>query len=85
MENTESRVWRLETEVARLNRLVEHLYQALEVVPPPEPGFIGFTPDVVAATRAGELINAIKLHRQHTGLGLREAKDAVDSLAAQLR
>jgi ribosomal protein L7/L12 len=84
MDSTEDRVWHLQTEVARLNRLVEHLYRTLEIAPPPEPGHGDFAADVVAAVRAGNLIEAIKLQRTHTGQGLREAKSAVDGLAAQL-
>ena len=29
---------------------------------------------------SGKLINAIKLYREHTGLGLKEAKDAVEGM-----
>ncbi len=38
---------------------------------------------VIAAVDAGNRIQAIKLLREETGLGLREAKDIVDGLAAQ--
>lgn len=41
----------------------------------------GAAPDVLDALRAGNLIAAIKLHREHTGLGLKESKDAVEELA----
>lgn len=34
---------------------------------------------------AGNKINAIKLYRQRTGVGLKEAKDAVDWLEAQMK
>ena len=30
--------------------------------------------------RGGNVIGAIKLYREHTGLGLREAKDAVEAM-----
>jgi hypothetical protein len=33
----------------------------------------------------GELITAIKLHREATGSGLKEAKEAVERLQAELR
>jgi ribosomal protein L7/L12 len=32
--------------------------------------------------QAGRLIEAIKLHRERTGAGLKESKDAIDALAA---
>ena len=35
---------------------------------------------VIAAVDAGHKIEAIKILREETGLGLKEAKDAVDSL-----
>lgn len=34
---------------------------------------------------AGHTIEAIKLYREYTGLGLKEAKDFVDAVAAELR
>jgi hypothetical protein len=37
------------------------------------------------ALRAGEKIQAIKLHREATGLGLKEAKDEIDAIEAGLR
>ena len=38
-------------------------------------------PDVTAAIRANRKIEAIKLLRQHRGLGLKEAKHAVEAYA----
>jgi ribosomal protein L7/L12 len=40
----------------------------------------GVPSEVVALARAGNAIAAIKLYRELTGAGLREAKDVVDSL-----
>ncbi len=40
----------------------------------------GVPTEVVALARAGKAIAAIKLYRELTGAGLREAKDVVDSL-----
>jgi ribosomal protein L7/L12 len=40
----------------------------------------GVPVEVVALARAGNAIAAIKLYRELTGAGLREAKDVVDSL-----
>lgn len=36
--------------------------------------------EVLALKRAGNVIEAIKIYREATGVGLREAKDYVDSL-----
>jgi ribosomal protein L7/L12 len=40
----------------------------------------GVMPDVVEAVNEGNLIEAIKRHRAHTGLGLAEAKAEVEAL-----
>jgi large subunit ribosomal protein L7/L12 len=40
----------------------------------------GVPSEVVALARSGNAIAAIKLYRELTGAGLREAKDIVDSL-----
>jgi hypothetical protein len=40
---------------------------------------------VIAAIGAGRKIEAIKILREETGLGLKEAKDVVDSLARAKR
>lgn len=37
-------------------------------------------PDVMAALQRGNKIEAIKLLRKHTGLGLKEAKDQIDAI-----
>jgi ribosomal protein L7/L12 len=40
--------------------------------------------DVKAMVQRGQIIQAIKRHRELTGAGLKEAKDYVDALKAQL-
>jgi ribosomal protein L7/L12 len=69
----------LKIRVSRLERQVEFLLRHLGL--PDRTG----EPDVVAGEvlalkRAGRTIEAIKLYREATGLGLREAKDYVDQL-----
>lgn len=41
-------------------------------------------PDVIQALRNNRKIEAIKVYREQTGLGLKESKDAVDALQRQL-
>jgi ribosomal protein L7/L12 len=41
-------------------------------------------PQIEAAIRAGNKIDAIKLYRANYGVGLKEAKDAVDAIESQL-
>jgi len=43
------------------------------------------TADVLQQVRAGRKIEAIKLYRQATGLGLKEAKDAVEAIERAAR
>ena len=45
----------------------------------------GLTPDEIAQLDARDLIGCIKLVRNRTGLGLREAKDYVDGYRARTR
>lgn len=51
--------------------------------PPPAPGpaGVGVPADIVAMARAGKLIQAIKQYKDMTGLGLKEAKAAVEQAA----
>jgi ribosomal protein L7/L12 len=42
-------------------------------------------PTVVEWVRRGKAIQAIKAYRELTGLGLKESKQAVDALTAELR
>lgn len=42
------------------------------------------TEQIKALVREGNLIGAIKAYREATGCGLKEAKDAVDRIAAEL-
>jgi ribosomal protein L7/L12 len=74
----------LKVEVARLTTLVDMLYKHLGI------GQLGAAaldqpdPAVVDAIQRGNKIMAIKLWRERTGVGLAEAKNAVESLARSL-
>lgn len=50
-------------------------------ITPLDPGSTAdpITPEIAAAIRAGRKIEAIKLYREAHGVGLKEAKDAVDA------
>jgi ribosomal protein L7/L12 len=75
----------LKAEVARLTRLVEALYaRSGDPMPNLEVSLENPPGDVVAAIRDGQLITAIKLWRDYTGLGLAESKAEMDALAARL-
>ena len=84
-ENDE--IEKLRTEVAELRRLVDALLKhvglsqndllSMQAGRPPA--------DVIEALNAGNLIEAIKRWRAHTGVGLAEAKQAVEDLQRGLR
>ncbi len=59
----------------RLNLIMEHL----DIAEPQPPA----VPSVVQELEQGRKIQAIKLYREQTGVGLREAKDAVEEIARQ--
>jgi large subunit ribosomal protein L7/L12 len=66
--------------IAELERKVEHLYRELagQVSPAPEPS-LDLSPRVRELIAAGREIEAIKAYREETGVGLAEAKQAVDA------
>ena len=76
----------LQAEVKRLGRLVDAIYVRLDgIAPDPTAPDIGNAPpDVVDALRAGNLIEAIRLWRGYTNLGLAEAKHEMEQLQQQL-
>ena len=76
----------LKLEVKRLGRLVEALYVRLDGIAPDAtmPDIDSPPADVVDALRAGNPIEAIKLWRGYTNLGLAEAKNEVEQLQARL-
>jgi len=52
----------------------------LGVGPPPAAA----SPEIVALVSDGKLIQAITVYRQMTGMGLKESKDAIDALRADV-
>ncbi len=69
----------LSARVAKLERQVEFLLKKLELdyVDHAE---LGVSPEIMYQVQRGNKIEAIKLYREQTGLGLKEAKDFIDSL-----
>jgi ribosomal protein L7/L12 len=75
----------LKDQVARLTRLVEALWSKTgEPMPDLTVSLDAPPADVVGELQAGRMINAIKLWRDYTGLGLAEAKAEMETLAARL-
>jgi large subunit ribosomal protein L7/L12 len=50
----------------------------------PQPLPEGWESEVVTLLQGGKKIDAIKLYREKTGLGLKEAKDAVEAIAGRM-
>jgi len=71
----ERRVSRIDSRVARLEHKTDLVLERLGVeLPGPD------TRQVVALLRAGKKIEAIKVYRELTGAGLKEAKEAVERM-----
>jgi len=56
---------------------------AAQVEPPPTPEPGSLEADILALVKGQQKIDAIKLYRQKAGVGLKEAKDFVEALAAK--
>jgi ribosomal protein L7/L12 len=69
----------LSARVATLERAVTFLLAQVGSSPQDIPAAMGFE-DVVQLKRQGRLIEAIKLYREKTNVGLAEAKNFVDNL-----
>ena len=80
MDDELQRLRTLETQVAYLYR---HLGLDPANAVPTAAGELA--PEVVQALNSGRKIEAIKLHRERTGLGLAEAKDAVEEFERRYR
>ncbi len=74
----------LKIEVARLTTLVDNLYKHLGIGQLAATALDQPAPEIVDAIQRGNKIVAIKLWRERTGVGLAEAKNAVEDLARSL-
>lgn len=68
--------------IAALEAQVAFLYQHLQIAAPPAAQIAqtGIPHEIADLARSGDVIGAIKLHRQMFGSSLAEAKDIVDRL-----
>ncbi len=77
-----ARIAELEVQVDWLRQLVDHLYGELGVTAPVyRPPSPKVDDEITRAIDAGNMIAAIKVYRERTGAGLKEAKDAVEAMA----
>jgi len=77
LDGLTDRVARLEAAVASLQAKLAALTGGTAAAEPPTGEWMA---EVHALKASGNLIQAIKVYREHTGLGLRESKDAVEGL-----
>jgi large subunit ribosomal protein L7/L12 len=78
-DGLEDRVAKLEAAVASLQLQLANAVPAGQAAAAPAPGTEWMT-EVRRLKQSGNAIQAIKLYRENTGLGLKEAKDAVEAL-----
>lgn len=72
--------------IVRLERQVDFLFRRLGIDPDLALADDGELPSALYdAIARGKLIQAIKIYRETTGVGLKEAKDAVDAMAGKSR
>jgi large subunit ribosomal protein L7/L12 len=72
--------------IVRLERQVDFLFRRLGIDPYLALGQDdALPPALYDAIGRGKLIEAIKIYREATGVGLKEAKDAVDAIAGRWR
>jgi large subunit ribosomal protein L7/L12 len=79
MTYVEGEVFKLGRRVAKLERQVEFLMEHLGVEYDEEPD-TGVSPEILGLVQRGNKLGAIKLFREETGVGLREAKEFIESL-----
>lgn len=79
------RLYREETGagLAEAKAVVESLESSVPLTEPAGPEDPALTNQVVNLLGRGEKIEAIKLYRQHLGVGLKEAKEAVEQIGEQ--
>jgi ribosomal protein L7/L12 len=73
----------LRQRIVRLEAQVDYLYRHLGVTYV-ENSYETDDPNVVAALRSNNMIEAIKYYRAKTGVGLAEAKSAVEAMRSRL-
>jgi ribosomal protein L7/L12 len=76
-------VMELWQKVGKLERQVAFLLEHLGLEYREEPN-AGVSPEVLDLVRRGKTVKAIQQFRRETGLGLKEAKEFIESLASNL-
>lgn len=82
MPSDQENIEELQRQVRRQGELIDALYRHFKLGQLDAAGEIAIDHEVVDALRTGNTIQAIKIWRERTGVSLKEAKDAVEALAA---
>ena len=82
---TETEVQQLRSRVNELEDRLKVIYRHLGIAYAESGSDPMMSPEVQAALRNGNKIEAIKIYRQLTGVGLAEAKDAIDKAGRFIR
>lgn len=77
--SAEARIDELSSRVAYLEKQVAFLMAHLQLKPPPDSEH-GVSTEVLDLVQRGKKIQAIQRYRQETGVGLKAAKEFIESL-----
>ncbi len=80
MSYVEHELFQLRQRVTKLERQIAFLMENLGVEYEDEPDQV--SPEIIELVRRGKKLEAIKLYREETGVGLKAAKEFIDSLEA---
>jgi ribosomal protein L7/L12 len=69
---------------AEIERKLTKLYEHLGIDMPDAPSADEVSEEVKGLIREDKLVQAVKLHKDQTGISLPEAKDAIDSLRGRV-
>jgi len=73
---------RLQEKVTNMNEKLKKIYKHMKIEDKFEEAI---NEEIKGLILNGEKFKAIKVYRQHTGLGLKEAKEYVDSLSEEIK
>jgi ribosomal protein L7/L12 len=82
---TEAEIQLLRSRINELEDRLDFLYRRLNIEYAEPNSDPAFSPQIQEALRRGNKIEAIKLYRKLTGVGLAEAKQAIDRVEGFLR
>jgi ribosomal protein L7/L12 len=82
---TETEVQQLRSRVNELEDRLKYLYQRLNIEYADPGSDPVLSPQIQEALRRGNKIEAIKIYRELTGVGLAEAKDVIDKAERFIR